>query len=133
VDTLFGLPLHPLVVHATVVLVPAAALTVILAGLWRRARSRLAWPAFVVSVVATGLVAAAALSGQPFARSLPPSELVAHHAQMAKLLVLWVLAMTGASFVLAYAVWWRAGFPVPAGYGYRDGSSRSRGRTGRRG
>ena len=113
-DTVLGLPLHPLVVHGTVVVVPVAALTVLVAGLWRRTRSRLAWPAFVASVVATGLVGLAGLSGEPFASQVPPSALVAHHAQLAKVLVVWVLAMTGASFVLAYAVWRRAGFPVPS-------------------
>jgi hypothetical protein len=112
VYTVLGLPLHPLVVHGTVVVVPVAALTVVVAGLWRRARARLAWPAFVASVLATGLVGLAGVSGGPFASELPPSPLVAHHAFLAKVLVVWVLAMTGASFSLAYAVWRRAGFPV---------------------
>ena len=111
--TVFGLPLHPLVVHGTVVVVPVAAVLVVVAGVWRRVRSRLVWPAFVCSVVATGLVALAALSGGRLARQVPPSGLVAHHAQLAKLLAVWVVAMTGASFVSAYAVWRRAGGPVP--------------------
>jgi hypothetical protein len=113
VGTVFGLPLHPLVVHGTVVVVPVAALLVIVVGLWRRVRSRLAWPAFVASVAASGLVALAALSGKPLAREVPPSALVAHHAQLAKLLVVWVVAMTGASFALACLAWWRVGAPVP--------------------
>ena len=111
--TVFGLPLHPLVVHGTVVAVPVAALMVIIAGLWRKVRPRLAWPAFVASVLATGLVALAALSGRPLARRVPPSALVAHHAQLAKLLALWVVAMTGASFASAYLVWRRMGAPIP--------------------
>lgn len=32
-DTIAGVPIHPLIVHATVVLVPAAALAVAVAGL----------------------------------------------------------------------------------------------------
>lgn len=110
---MFGLPLHPLVAHGTVVVVPVAALMVVLAGMWRRVRSRLAWPALVASVAATGLVALAALSGEPLARRVPPSALAAHHAQLAKVLVVWVVAMTGASFALAYVAWHRAGCPVP--------------------
>lgn len=39
-DTLFGLPTHPLIVHATVVIVPAAALTVTVAALWPPFRMR---------------------------------------------------------------------------------------------
>ena len=38
-DTVFGLPAHPLIVHATAVLVPLAALLVILAGCWPRFRA----------------------------------------------------------------------------------------------
>jgi hypothetical protein len=33
-----GMPLHPLLVHATVVIVPAAALSVLLAAAWPRFR-----------------------------------------------------------------------------------------------
>jgi len=115
VGTVFGLPLHPLVIHATVVVVPVATVMVIVAALWRRVRSRLAWPAFVASVLATGLVGLAALSGKPLARQVPHSALVAHHAQLAKLLVVWVVAMTGASFAMAYVGWLRAGGSVPNG------------------
>ena len=111
-DTVFGLPLHPLVVHGTVVLVPVAALLVIAAGVWRRVRTRLVWPAFAASVLATALVAVAALSGGPLARRVPSSALVAQHAQLAKLLAVWVVAMTGASFGMAYVAWWRAGSPL---------------------
>ncbi|HKT02298.1 MAG TPA: hypothetical protein VJT31_22445 [Rugosimonospora sp.] len=111
--SVFGLPVHPLVVHGTVVSVPVAAVLVITAGLWPRVRYRLVWPAFAASVLATGLVAAAALTGGPLARRVPPSALIAHHAQLAKLLAVWVVAMTGASFALAYAAWGRAGGGVP--------------------
>jgi hypothetical protein len=108
-------------------------LLVIVAGAWRRVRSRLAWPAFVTSVVATGLVGLAALSGKPLARRIPPSALVAHHPQPAKLLALWVLAMNGASFALAYLAWWRSGAPVPIGCAYRSGWSRWPDQVGPRG
>ena len=59
----YGLPLHPLVVHATVVVIPLAAVTVILFALWPRFR---AWAGplpmvlslvglFAVSLVGYGL------------------------------------------------------------------------------
>ena len=41
--TVFGLPLHPLIVHATVVVVPAAALAVLLATFWPRFRRWASW------------------------------------------------------------------------------------------
>jgi hypothetical protein len=113
VDTLLGLPLHPLVVHGTVVVVPVAALTVIIAGLWRRARPWLAWPAVVVSVLATGLVGLAAISGEALAQRVPASSLVAARAAGQ------VAGRLGGrddrvSVVLADVVWCRAGFAVPA-------------------
>ena len=37
--SVYGVPLHPLIVHATVVMIPLAALTVVLAALWPRFRS----------------------------------------------------------------------------------------------
>ena len=37
-DTIFGLPVHPLVVHATTVIVPSAAVAVLLAAVWPRFR-----------------------------------------------------------------------------------------------
>ena len=41
--TVFGLPLHPLIVHATVVIVPTAALAVLLATFWPRFRRWASW------------------------------------------------------------------------------------------
>jgi hypothetical protein len=40
-DTLFGVPSHPLVVHAAVVLVPLAAIGTIVIALWPTARQRI--------------------------------------------------------------------------------------------
>ncbi len=40
-DELFGLPAHPLLVHAAVVLVPLAAIGVVLIAFWPAARARL--------------------------------------------------------------------------------------------
>ena len=62
VDTFNGLPLHPLVVHAAVVITPLAALVAL--GLVRPSwRERLRWPAVVAVAVAWGLVWLARASG----------------------------------------------------------------------
>ena len=55
-DTIFGLPTHVLIVHATVVLLPVAAIGAIVIVLRRSLIHRLGW----VTVVAAGLGAAAA-------------------------------------------------------------------------
>jgi hypothetical protein len=61
-DTFNGLPLHPLVVHATVVLTPLAAL-VALALVRPSWRERLRWPAVGAVAVAWGLVWLSRASG----------------------------------------------------------------------
>jgi uncharacterized membrane protein len=61
-----GLPLHTLVVHATVVLTPLAALVALVYVAWPRYRDWLRWPAAVAAVVAVALVWAAYLSGNNF-------------------------------------------------------------------
>ncbi len=70
------MPLHPLVVHGAVVLGPLAALLA-LAYVVPRARQWARWPMVVTSVVASGFVLAAYLSGgdlldaNPSLRQLP--------------------------------------------------------------
>ncbi len=77
-----GLPLHPLVVHAAVVLIPlVAVLTIVLAVLpgWRWL-SR--WPAAVGSVVVTGIAFLATRTGRQLEASRPQLRvLVQVHAQ----------------------------------------------------
>ncbi|MFD0804857.1 DUF2231 domain-containing protein [Nocardioides caeni] len=61
----FGLPLHPLAVHAAVVLTPIAALLA-LAYLVPGWRDRLRWPLLVAALVAVASVVVAYLSGSDF-------------------------------------------------------------------
>lgn len=71
VDTFNGLPLHPLVVHAAVILTPVAALLAIalLRPSWRM---RLRWPAAVALMVAWLLVWLARASGEALATAIRP-------------------------------------------------------------
>jgi hypothetical protein len=111
-DTVLGLPIHPLIVHATVVLVPVATLLVGLCAAVPATRRRLAWPAVLACVAACVTVAGAALSGGPLEARVGGNALIQHHSQLAKLLVVWVLAMTVAAVALAYADWYRTGTAV---------------------
>jgi hypothetical protein len=61
-----GLPLHVLVVHATVVLTPLAALVALLYAAWPRYRDSLRWPAAAAAVLAIVLIWAAYLTGNNF-------------------------------------------------------------------
>lgn len=65
--TLFGLPLHPLVVHAAVVLVPLVALATIVIAVSARARKRFGWLTLLGSLVAAGSAVAARFTGEALA------------------------------------------------------------------
>jgi uncharacterized membrane protein len=75
-----GLPLHPLVVHAVVVLLPLAALGAILlaAGpVWRR---RFGVPLLLLAVAGVGAVPVATWSGEQLQAALPgPNPLILEH------------------------------------------------------
>jgi hypothetical protein len=61
-----GLPLHPLVVHAAVVLGPLAALAALAYVGWPRQRDLLRWVALVAVLLATATIWAAYLTGNNF-------------------------------------------------------------------
>ncbi|MCX6467463.1 MAG: hypothetical protein NTW05_28360, partial [Pseudonocardiales bacterium] len=58
-----GLPLHPLVVHAVVVLLPLAALGTVACALRPSWRAQLAVPTLLVALAGTAAVPVAALAG----------------------------------------------------------------------
>lgn len=77
--TLFGLPLHPLVVHAAVVLLPLAAFGAIVIALSARVRQRFGWLVFAGAFVAGGSVAAARITGETFAGGTTGTGTLATH------------------------------------------------------
>lgn len=66
-DTFLGLPLHPLVVHAVVVLLPLSALALVLAAVVTRWRPRLLEAATAVLTVAVAAAVVARFSGEALA------------------------------------------------------------------
>ncbi|WP_426245086.1 DUF2231 domain-containing protein [Nocardioides sp. LHG3406-4] len=109
-----GLPLHPLVVHAAVVLGPLAALAA-LAYLVPAWRDRMRWPMLLLALVATGAIWAAYLTGEDFLDSArfeglsgPALELVEDHEELADTLRL-VVSGFGAVALLAALVHRRGG------------------------
>ena len=63
-DTIFGLPLHILVIHAVVVLVPLCAALVVLMLFSSTWRDRLRWPLLVLLTIAAGSAFVAKQSGE---------------------------------------------------------------------
>jgi hypothetical protein len=78
---LFGVPVHPLVVHAVVVVVPLVALGTLIVAFWEKARRRFGWLLAFFSVGAVGATILARQSGEDLFESMgedPSSTLKAH-------------------------------------------------------
>lgn len=111
-----GLPLHPLVVHAAVVLTPIAALAA-LAYLVPALRDRLRWPMVVLALVAAGSVLMAYFSGNSFREAndffndpaVPVTEKIDTHETRGTFLLWWTLAFAALA-VLASVLHGRGGW-----------------------
>lgn len=95
-----GLPLHPLVVHAVVVLVPLAVLAGITVAVWPAGRRRYGWPVVAVAVLATLAIPVATSSGEELRDRLPNSALIHAHAELGDQLLAFVAPMTVALVAL---------------------------------
>jgi hypothetical protein len=99
---LFGLPIHPLLVHATVVFVPLAVVMVIGAVLVPRFRAWAGPLPAVVSLVALILTPLSTASGESLEHDLPHSQLIERHAELGDQLLFFTIAL----FVFAAGFWW---------------------------
>jgi uncharacterized membrane protein YfcA len=100
-STVFGLPTHAIVVHATVVLVPLAALAVLLHAFWPQARRRLGIVTPLLAAVALVLTPLSTQSGELLERVVGHSASVERHARLADGLLPWTIGL----FVVAVALW----------------------------
>lgn len=111
-ETVFGLPTHPIIVHATVVMLPLAALAVLLHALWPQARHRLGIVTPLLAGVALVLVPLSTESGESLQDAVGENALVQRHAQLAEGMLPWTIGL----FVVAVALWLlgrrRAGAPA---------------------
>ena len=117
-STILGLPVHPLLVHATVVFVPLAVLLVVLAVCWPRFR---AWAGPLpagVSLVALVLTPLSTATGENLEHDLPHNALIERHAELGDQLLPFTIAL----FVLAAGFWW---LTRPSRPGGTDGRHRS--------
>ena len=92
-DDLFGLPAHPLIVHAAVVLMPLAAAATVVVALVPRWRRSYAAIAFAAAVVAAGAIWLAKESGESLEERVRETELIERHAHLAEQLLPWSLAV----------------------------------------
>jgi hypothetical protein len=101
-DTVFGLPMHPLVVHATAVLVPLAALAVILQVCWPRFRAWAGPLPAALSLLGLVLTPLSTATGESLEEKVAESSLVEKHAELGEQL----LPLTIALFVFSTGFWW---------------------------
>ncbi|GAA1865518.1 hypothetical protein GCM10009836_52380 [Pseudonocardia ailaonensis] len=87
---LSGLPLHPLVVHAVVVLVPAAVVGAVLVAVWPAARRRWGWSVVVVTALAAISVPLATSTGEGLEHNLPHTAAIETHAELGDQLLVFV-------------------------------------------
>ncbi|WP_336713286.1 DUF2231 domain-containing protein [Arthrobacter sp. USHLN218] len=88
-----GLPLHVLLVHATVVLVPLASVCTVLSLLWPAARRRLGIVAPLLALAALLLVPVTQQAGQWLAARVDQTRLLDEHHAMAELMLPWAAAL----------------------------------------
>jgi uncharacterized membrane protein len=105
-----GLPLHPLVVHAAIVLIPLTALVAVL-FLVPRFRAALRWPMVLLAAAALASAYAAVLSGRNFEETqVPPGstgelvDVVNRHQQLGQQLLYLMIAFAIVTWIAAYVV-----------------------------
>lgn len=95
-----GLPLHALVLHAVVVLLPLAVIGSVAIAILPAARARFGWLVVGVAAAATALVPIATMSGENLARRLPETPEIARHEELGDLMLYFALPMLAAVVAL---------------------------------
>ena len=97
INELFGLPAHPLVVHAAVVLLPLAALATLVAAAVPRLRRHWGPVALAVALAATLAVGLAQGSGEELEEQVDETRLVEEHTEKGETVLPWAIAVTVAA------------------------------------
>ncbi|HEY3478265.1 MAG TPA: DUF2231 domain-containing protein [Amycolatopsis sp.] len=101
--TVNGLPAHILLVHAIVVLLPLAALLLVLGALWPAVRRKVAGPNAILSVLVVALVPITTEAGEWLERRVASTPLVRSHTELGDTALYVAIPVA----VLAVVVWWR--------------------------
>lgn len=93
IDSIFGIPAHPLIVHGVVVLVPLVALGAIAVMVSPRVRSHIGWLVAAGALLNVILVPLAAGSGESLEERVDETALVEIHTEMGEQLTAWVIVL----------------------------------------
>ncbi|MEO6142504.1 MAG: DUF2231 domain-containing protein [Dermatophilaceae bacterium] len=99
-DTVFGLPIHALVVHGVVVLLPLMALVTAAVAFVPRLRVLAAWPVAVVNAGMVAMTFVARQSGEALQTRLG-GQVAQDHAALGRNLIWFALGMFAVSLVVA--------------------------------
>ena len=98
--TITGIPAHPLLVHAIVVLAPLTALLAILCALWPAARRRFVWLVLAFAAVTLALTPLTTSAGDWLYNQQPqPSDILITHANRGQ----WMILFSAGLLVVAIA------------------------------
>src|SRR6478735_5529524 len=97
-----GLPVHPLVVHAVVVLLPMAVVGSVLVALWPAIRARWAWPVVVLTAAAVVAIPLATSTGEGLEHNLPRTPAIATHAELGDQLLVFAAPLLVCVAALAF-------------------------------
>jgi uncharacterized membrane protein len=92
-ETVFGLPVHPLVVHATVVTVPAAAALLIATVLVPRLRTWAGPLPLLLALGALALVPLTTLSGENLEQAIGTRPAINDHAALGEMVIWWSIGL----------------------------------------
>ncbi len=91
-----GLPLHPLVVHGVVVLLPLMAVLTVLVAVVRRWKAG-SWFVVAANAVVTVMAFVAKESGERLEGAIPESDAIEKHAELGDVLPLFAVGVLAAS------------------------------------
>ncbi|HEX5018511.1 MAG TPA: DUF2231 domain-containing protein [Actinomycetes bacterium] len=101
-ETVGGVPLHPLIVHAVVVLIPLTALGVLAIAVVPRWRSRYGSLVAIVAVISAALVPFAARTGLMLQDILGEDDDIDRHRQLGQTLLYTAIPLA----LIAIVLWW---------------------------
>ena len=112
-ETVFGLPVHPLLVHATVVTLPLAATLLMASVLVPRLRTWAGPLPLLLAVASLGLVPLTTMSGKNLEKALGSSQAIKDHAALGEMVIWWAIGLVVVA-AISYAIRLRGRAPATA-------------------